>query len=109
GLWVDRVHVEVARHVGDHSREAGHAAHLSWVVLTRVGHVRALVKTKAGPGLDLVDVLEPSVGPDDVKLRVLRAGLCGTDLHLEQWDDWAASTVHPPMTIGHEFYGEVVE
>ncbi|HEX5426687.1 MAG TPA: alcohol dehydrogenase catalytic domain-containing protein, partial [Pedococcus sp.] len=71
--------------------------------------MRALVKTKAGPGLELVDVPEPPVGPDDVKLRVLRAGLCGTDLHLEQWDDWAASTVHPPMTIGHEFYGEVVQ
>ncbi|NNM44997.1 L-threonine 3-dehydrogenase [Knoellia koreensis] len=71
--------------------------------------MRALVKTQAGPGLSLVDVPEPSPGPTDVKIRVLRAGLCGTDLHLEQWDDWAASTVKPPMTIGHEFYGEVVE
>jgi len=67
------------------------------------------VKTTAGPGLELLDVPEPEVGPTDVKIRVLRAGLCGTDLHLEQWDDWAASTVKPPMTIGHEFYGEVVE
>ena len=67
------------------------------------------MKTTAGPGLEMLDVPEPEVGPTDVKIRVLRAGLCGTDLHLEQWDDWAASTVHPPMTIGHEFYGEVVE
>jgi len=71
--------------------------------------VRALVKTTAGPGLELVDVPEPVCGDTDVKIRVLRAGLCGTDLHLEQWDDWAASVVEPPMTIGHEFYGEVVE
>ncbi len=71
--------------------------------------VRALVKTHAGPGLEMVDVPEPQPGPADVKIRVLRAGLCGTDLHLEQWDDWAASTVKAPMTIGHEFYGEVVE
>jgi len=71
--------------------------------------VRALVKTHAGPGLELLDVPEPVVGPMDVKIRVLRAGLCGTDLHLEQWDDWAASTVQAPMTIGHEFYGEVVQ
>ena len=71
--------------------------------------MRALVKTKAGPGLELVDVPEPQVGPTDVKIRVLRAGLCGTDLHLEQWDDWAASTVVAPLTVGHEFYGEVVE
>lgn len=74
-----------------------------------VGQVRALVKTTPGPGLELLDVPEPPVGPGEVKIRVLRAGLCGTDLHLEAWDDWAASTVRPPMTIGHEFYGEVVE
>ncbi len=71
--------------------------------------VRALVKTTAGPGLELIDVPEPECGESDVKIRVLRAGLCGTDLHLEQWDDWAASVVRAPMTIGHEFYGEVVE
>jgi threonine 3-dehydrogenase len=74
-----------------------------------LGAVRALVKMQAGPGLELMDVPEPVTGPNDVKLRVLRAGLCGTDLHLEAWDDWAASTVVAPLTIGHEFYGEVVE
>jgi len=71
--------------------------------------VRALTKVTAGPGLELVDRPEPVCGPLDVKVRVLRAGLCGTDLHLEQWDDWAASTVRAPMVIGHEFYGEIVE
>ncbi len=71
--------------------------------------MRALTKLTAGPGLELVDRPEPQCGPTDVKIRVLRAGLCGTDLHLEQWDDWAAATVVPPMIIGHEFYGEVVE
>jgi threonine 3-dehydrogenase len=71
--------------------------------------VRALAKTDAGPGLELIDVAEPEVGAGEVKIKVLRAGLCGTDLHLEQWDDWAASTVRPPLVIGHEFYGEVVE
>ncbi|MDI6910026.1 L-threonine 3-dehydrogenase [Nocardioides sp.] len=71
--------------------------------------MRALVKTTAGPGLELIDVPEPVCGDRDVKIRVLRAGLCGTDLHLLSWDDWAASTVRAPMTIGHEFFGEVVE
>jgi len=71
--------------------------------------VRALRKTVAGPGLELVDIPEPECGAKDVKVRVLRAGLCGTDLHLEQWDEWAAATVQVPMTIGHEFFGEVVE
>ncbi|MCB0907539.1 MAG: L-threonine 3-dehydrogenase [Nocardioidaceae bacterium] len=71
--------------------------------------MRALVKTEPGPGLELLDVPEPMPGPTDVKIRVLRAGLCGTDLHLFEWDDWAAATVKAPMTIGHEFYGEVAE
>ena len=71
--------------------------------------MRALVKTAPGPGLELIEIPEPECGPDQVKLRVLRAGLCGTDLHLESWDDWAASAVNAPLTPGHEFYGEVVE
>ena len=71
--------------------------------------MRALVKTEPGPGLELLDVPEPSPGPGEVKIRVLRAGLCGTDLHLFDWDEWAAATVKTPMTIGHEFYGEVAE
>ena len=71
--------------------------------------MRALIKPAAGPGLKLVERPKPTVGPDDVLIRVERAGLCGTDLHLEQWDDWAASVVKPPLVIGHEFFGEVVE
>ena len=71
--------------------------------------MRALAKLTAGPGLELIDRPEPVCGPRDVKIRVQRAGLCGTDLHLEQWDDWTAANVNPPLTIGHEFCGEVVE
>ena len=71
--------------------------------------MRALAKMRPGPGLELVDRPEPTCGDWDVKIRVLRAGLCGTDLHLQQWDDWAASQMRLPQTIGHEFYGEIVE
>ncbi len=71
--------------------------------------MRALVKTHAGPGLEMRDVPEPSPGPGEVRIRVLRAGLCGTDLHIESWDEWSASMLAPPLTIGHEFYGEIVE
>ncbi len=71
--------------------------------------MRALTKTTAGPGLELLERPAPECGPDDVLVRVLRAGLCGTDLHLEAWDDWAAATVVAPLVIGHEFYGEVAE
>lgn len=71
--------------------------------------MRALVKAEAVPGLVLKDIPEPNPGPGEVKIRVLRAGLCGTDLHIYNWDDWAASMLKPPLTIGHEFYGEIVE
>lgn len=71
--------------------------------------MRALAKTAQAPGLSLVDVPEPEPGPGEVKIRVLRAGLCGTDVHLYDWDEWAASTAPVPLVIGHEFAGEVVE
>jgi len=71
--------------------------------------VRALRKVAPGPGLELVDIPEPVCGEKDVKIRVLRAGLCGTDLHLYDYDDWAASAMQVPQTLGHEFFGEVVE
>jgi threonine 3-dehydrogenase len=71
--------------------------------------VRALVKEGPGPGLKLVSVPEPEAGADDVVVRVRRAGICGTDLHIDAWDAWAQRTVPTPLVIGHEFVGEVVE
>ncbi len=69
----------------------------------------ALVKTSAGPGLELLDVPMPSIGINDVLIRVHKTGICGTDLHIESWDPWAARTIHPPLIVGHEFVGEIVE
>jgi len=71
--------------------------------------VKALVKSKAEPGLWLEDIPEPRIGINDVLIRVLRTGICGTDVHIYNWDDWAAKTIPVPMTIGHEFVGRVVE
>ena len=71
--------------------------------------MRALVKPAAGPGLVLTDVPEPSMGIDDVRIRVRKTGICGTDLHIESWDPWAARTIRPPLVVGHEFVGEVLE
>jgi threonine 3-dehydrogenase len=68
----------------------------------------ALVKTKAAEGLELQDVAEPEVGINDVLIRVHKTGICGTDLHIYEWDDWAAKTIPVPMVVGHEFVGEVV-
>ncbi|HEX4896977.1 MAG TPA: L-threonine 3-dehydrogenase [Candidatus Limnocylindrales bacterium] len=71
--------------------------------------MRALVKTGAGPGLELLDVPSPPMGIDDVRIRVIKTGICGTDLHIESWDPWAARTIKPPLVVGHEFVGEVAE
>ncbi|GAA2990801.1 L-threonine 3-dehydrogenase [Actinokineospora diospyrosa] len=71
--------------------------------------MKALVKPAPGPGLELLDVPDPTPGPGDVVLRVLRTGICGTDLHIDAWDDWAANTIKAPLVLGHEFVGEVVE
>jgi len=71
--------------------------------------VKALVKSKSEPGLWLEDVEKPKVGINDVLIRVHRTGICGTDLHIYQWDDWAQKTIMVPMVIGHEFVGEIAE
>lgn len=71
--------------------------------------MRALVKTAPGAGLTLTDVPEPICGPGEVKIRILRTGICGTDLHIMRWDDWAANNIAAPLIPGHEFSGEVVE
>jgi threonine 3-dehydrogenase len=71
--------------------------------------MKALVKERAEAGLWLVDVPEPVPGPGEVKIRVLRTGICGTDLHIRKFDDWAKNTLKLPLIVGHEFSGEVVE
>lgn len=71
--------------------------------------MKALVKKQGGPGLVLEEVPEPKLGINDVLIRVKRTGICGTDLHIYEWDQWAARTVPVPMIIGHEFVGEIVE
>ena len=71
--------------------------------------MQALVKREAAPGLWLEDVPEPTVAARDVLIRVDRTGICGTDLHIYKWDDWARKTVPVPLVVGHEFVGEIVE
>jgi threonine 3-dehydrogenase len=71
--------------------------------------MRALVKPGPRPGLVLTDVERPEVGPDDVLIEVRRMAICGTDIHIDDWNDWAAGTVPTPLTIGHEFMGVVAE
>jgi len=70
--------------------------------------MKALVKSRAEAGLWLEDVAEPAMGINDVLIRVLYTGICGTDVHIYKWDEWAQKTIPVPMTIGHEFVGEIV-
>ncbi|NNF69708.1 MAG: L-threonine 3-dehydrogenase [Acidimicrobiia bacterium] len=70
--------------------------------------MRALVKAKAEPGLWMQEIEVPRPGDHDVLIRVKKTSICGTDLHIYRWDEWAAATVPVPMTVGHEFMGEIV-
>jgi threonine 3-dehydrogenase len=70
--------------------------------------MRALVKSSAAPGFALCEVPEPAIRDDEVLIRVRRAGVCGTDVHIYEWDDWARGRCRPPFTVGHEFAGDVV-
>lgn len=71
--------------------------------------MKALVKAHAQPGLWLEDIPAPTIGINEVLIKVRRTGICGTDLHIYKWDDWAKKTIPVPMAIGHEFVGEIVE
>jgi threonine 3-dehydrogenase len=71
--------------------------------------MRALVKAKAERGIWLEDIDKPTIGHNDVLIKVRRTAICGTDIHIYQWDDWASNTIPVPLAVGHEFCGEVVE
>lgn len=71
--------------------------------------MKAIVKAQSAPGLELQEVPEPQVGINDVLIQIDRTGICGTDLHIYNWDAWARSAVPTPLIIGHEFVGRVVE
>ncbi|MGB6973827.1 MAG: L-threonine 3-dehydrogenase [Terracidiphilus sp.] len=70
--------------------------------------MKALVKARSEPGLWLEEIPEPAVGINDVLIRVRYTGICGTDVHIYNWDEWAQKTIPVPMAIGHEFVGEIV-
>ena len=71
--------------------------------------MKALAKLERAPGLTLTDVKKPEVGHNDVMIRITRTAICGTDIHIWKWDDWAQKTIPVPMHVGHEYVGEIVE
>ena len=91
----------------DVARDRAHVA----TTTIELGHkrVKALVKESAGPGFVLKDVPIPTIRDDEVLIRVRRAGVCGTDVHIYEWDDWAKGRCKPPFVVGHEFAGEVTQ
>jgi threonine 3-dehydrogenase len=70
--------------------------------------MKALVKAKAEPGIWMADIPEPTYGPNDVLIRMKKTAICGTDMHIWHWDDWARRTIKVPMAVGHEYVGEIV-
>jgi threonine 3-dehydrogenase len=71
--------------------------------------MRALVKARAEPGIWMEQVPVPEIGPNDVLIKVRKTAICGTDVHIYNWDAWAAKTIQPPMIVGHEFVGVIAE
>ena len=71
--------------------------------------MKALVKARPERGIWMQDIPEPSVGHNDVLIKINRTAICGTDIHIYQWDEWAQSTIPVPLAVGHEFAGEIVD
>jgi threonine 3-dehydrogenase len=71
--------------------------------------MKSLVKAKPEPGIWMQDVPVPKYGVNDVLIKIHKTAICGTDIHIYTWDEWAQATIPIPMTVGHEFYGEIVE
>src|SRR5580693_1864819 len=71
--------------------------------------MKALAKLERAPGLTLTEVKKPEVGHNDVMIRITRTAICGTDIHIWKWDEWAQKTIPVPMHVGHEYVGEIVE
>jgi threonine 3-dehydrogenase len=71
--------------------------------------MKALAKSKAEPGIWMIDAPVPAIGPKDALVKIHKTGICGTDVHIYNWDDWAQATIPVPMVVGHEFAGEIAE
>src|SRR3990167_221224 len=71
--------------------------------------MKGLKKTTSEVGIQLLDIPKPKIGHNDVLIKIKKTAICGTDLHIYQWDEWAKRTISLPLTIGHEFAGEIVE
>ncbi len=73
------------------------------------GNMKALRKMKPGPGLEMQEIPIPAIKANEVLIKVYKRAICGTDLHIYKWDEWSQNRLKPPVTTGHEFYGEIVE
>ena len=71
--------------------------------------MKALVKKSPEKGLSFIEVPEPTTGPNDVKIKIHKTAICGTDVHIYNWDEWSQKTIKPPLVVGHEYVGEIVE
>ncbi|ADZ90559.1 L-threonine 3-dehydrogenase [Marinomonas mediterranea MMB-1] len=84
-------------------------AELGYELEHQANSIKALSKLKAKPGLWMTEVAKPTPGPNDLLIKIKKTAICGTDVHIYNWDEWAQSTIPVPMVVGHEYVGEVVE
>src|SRR4030095_9026163 len=108
-LHIERCFIYYIGHVIRHTAESARGRPVWQAGIPVMKTMKALVKSHRQPGLSLQDIPVPAIGINDVLLRVHKTGICGTDLHIYKWDAWAQKTIPVPMTVGHEFVGEVVE
>jgi threonine 3-dehydrogenase len=71
--------------------------------------MKALIKKEARPGIWMGEIPEPSIGPNDVLIKIAKTAICGTDMHIYKWDNWAQKTIKVPMAVGHEYVGRIVD
>jgi threonine 3-dehydrogenase len=107
-LWQKSEHLQFVLSLDSTSEKAYYAQSINRR-LSMPETMRAVRKPDASPGLEMTHVPIPSIGPNDVLVKVRAASICGTDLHIYRWNPWAQGRLRPPLVIGHEFCGEVVE
>jgi threonine 3-dehydrogenase len=105
---IESSHHRIITSSNHHIIESSHH-HIITSLNHHINHMKALVKSRPGKGIWMEEVPVPSIGVNDVLIKIKKTSICGTDLHIYKWDDWSRKTIKTPMTIGHEYVGEIVD
>src|SRR5690554_3200698 len=105
---IESSHHRIITSSNHHIIESSHH-HIITSLNHHINHMKALVKSRPGKGIWMEEVPVPSIGVNEVLKKIKKTSICGTDLHIYKWDDWSRKTIKTPMTIGHEYVGEIVD